>query len=396
LKPVHRLVSFGPPSPFMKPLLTTAPRRTRIALTCYLFALVPALFAGERTIWLEKMQPIVPEQYVCRKSPTSLTIDGKLNEPAWNSAEWTKDFVDIEGPTKPKPRFRTRAKMLWDDKFLYIAAELEEPHVWASLTNHDSVIFNDPDFEVFIDPAGRTQPYYEFEMNALNTIWDLRLDKPYMDGGKPADAWEIVGAKSAVEIHGTLNNSADTDKGWTVELAFPWTALAEPGGLAGRPKEGEQWRMGFSRVEWQIVITNGAYQKVPKTPENNWVWSPQGVIDMHRPEMWGIVQFTSQLGSEQVFVNSIPGKAARDLALEIYYAQRDFSKANQRWATNLSELDSTPTKSQAGVETPKLTTTTNGYTCTVNFNENGQAHSWKIQHDRLLLLDSGEPSRTQR
>ena len=74
-------------------------------------------------------------------------IDGKLDDPAWNDAPWTDDFVDIEGDAKPKPRFRTRAKMLWDDQNLYIAAELEEPYVWATLREHDSVIFRDPDFE---------------------------------------------------------------------------------------------------------------------------------------------------------------------------------------------------------------------------------------------------------
>ena len=65
--------------------------------------------------------------------------------------------------------------MVWDDKYLYFAAEIEEPHVWGTLTQHDSVIFRDNDFEVFIDPNGDTHEYYEFEMNALNTGWDLFL-----------------------------------------------------------------------------------------------------------------------------------------------------------------------------------------------------------------------------
>ena len=52
----------------------------------------------------------------------------------------------------PSPRFRTRVKMLWDDNYLYIAAELEEPNVAAKLTERDSVIFHDNDFEVFIKP----------------------------------------------------------------------------------------------------------------------------------------------------------------------------------------------------------------------------------------------------
>src|SRR5215218_7202827 len=42
--------------------------------------------------------------------------------------------------------------MLWDDEYFYVAADLEEAHVWATLTKLDAVIFNDPDFEVFIDP----------------------------------------------------------------------------------------------------------------------------------------------------------------------------------------------------------------------------------------------------
>src|SRR5688572_18783272 len=170
------------------PFLKTVPNYASAIFNFPLLVAVaaPELLASERAVWLEKMQPISPEQYVCRKILTPLTIDGKLDEPAWKDAEWTKDFVDIEGTTQPKPRFQTRARMLWDDKFLYIAAEIEETHVWGTLTNHDSVIFHDPDFEVFIDPVGRTQPYYEFEMNALNTTWDLRLDKPYQDNGKAA------------------------------------------------------------------------------------------------------------------------------------------------------------------------------------------------------------------
>jgi hypothetical protein len=252
------------------------------------------LRAADHADWVGKMQPITPRTYVCRRATSPIVVNGKLDEPAWAAAPWTEDFGDIEGPAKPKPRFRTRAKMLWDDTYLYIGAELEEPHVWATLTRHDSVIFNDPDFEVFIDPKGETEPYYEFEMNALNTTWDLMLDKPYMDGGKPHNEWEITGAKTAVQVRGTLNNPADIDQGWTVELAFPWSVLSAHSRHPGPPNEGEEWRIDFSRVEYQITTNNGTYQAVTNVPEDNWVWSPQGVIDMHRPEMWGLLRFTSR------------------------------------------------------------------------------------------------------
>ena len=188
----------------------------------------------ERSEWREKMQSILPRGYLCHFATNGIKVDGNLDDAAWALAPWTSDFGDIVGPSKPAPRFRTRAKMLWDDNYLYVASELEEPHVWATLTNHDSVIFRDPDFEVFIDPKGSTHNYYEFEMNALNTGWDLRLDKPYLDHGKPHNEWDIPGLKTAVLVRGTLNDPSDTDLGWSVEIAFPWQVLGQYARHPGR------------------------------------------------------------------------------------------------------------------------------------------------------------------
>ncbi|HEX4263516.1 MAG TPA: sugar-binding protein [Verrucomicrobiae bacterium] len=356
-----------------------------------LLSLPSATQADDRTDWIEKMQAIVPKGYVCRRAAAPLAIDGKLDEDAWKAAAWTDDFVDIQGDAKPKPRFHTRAKLLWDDNFLYIGAEIQEPHVWATLTNHDSVIFRDPDFEVFIDPAANTQPYYEFEMNALNTTWDLLLNRPYMDSGKPHDDWEIPGSKTAVQIQGTLNQSADTDNGWTVEIAFPWKVLSEHARHAGPPTEGEQWRINFSRVEWQVTTTNGGYAKVPHTPEDNWGWSPQGVVDMHRPEMWGRLQFTTLPSEKEVQVEPISGKAARDVALEIYYSQRVFHATNNRYATNVAALGWDAGRLPAGAGAPVLETTEDGYACSVPFTESGRDHVWRIRQDRLLKLDETMP-----
>lgn len=221
-----------------------------------------------------------PLSYDCYRTKAPIRIDGKLDDPAWQKAKWTSDFVDIEGAAKPTPRFRTRAKMLWDDKYLYIAAELEEPNVTGTLTKHDSVIFKDNDFEVFIKPLPQTESYYEFEMNALNTGWDLFLPKPYSENGKPDNSWDIAGLKTAVAIQGTLNKSTDTDRGWTIEVAYPLTAFASRQQVPP-PVPGTVWRINFSRVEWK-----------PGNPkEDNWVWSPQGVINMHVPDRWGYLHF---------------------------------------------------------------------------------------------------------
>jgi hypothetical protein len=230
------------------------------------------------------------KQYECHRATAAIKIDGRLDDAAWSKAAWSDAFIDIVGEDHPRPRFRTRMKMLWDDKYLYIGAELVEPHVWATFTAHDSVICLDNDFEVFLNPTGDTLKYFEFEINALNTVWDLFLDKPYNKGGKADNGWETPGYKSAVAIKGTLNDPRDRDKGWSVELALPWSAFVERSGK-NRPKPGESWRMNFSRVEWQLRVVDGKYEKVPGLSEDNWVWSPQGVVSMHVPEKWGIVRF---------------------------------------------------------------------------------------------------------
>lgn len=229
----------------------------------------------------------VPREYKCVRAKTAPVIDGQPEENIWQQASWTSDFVDIEGDVRPKPRFRTRAKMLWDDDYFYIAAELEEPDVWATLTEHDSVIFRDNDFEVFLDPGGQAVEYFEFEINALNTGWDLYLPKPYRKGGKAENSWEIPGLRTAVQVRGTLNNPQDRDRGWTVELALPWSAFLGRAKGNFPPRSGDVWRVNFSRVEWRS--RPGARVKGEK--EDNWVWSPQGAVNMHIPEQWGFVRF---------------------------------------------------------------------------------------------------------
>jgi len=247
----------------------------------------------KRLLWLLAAAAVaeVPKTYLCGRAATPIHIDGRLDEAGWRAAPWSDDFVDIEGDRKPRPRFRTRVKMLWDATHLYIATEMEEPHVWGTLTQHDAVIFHDNDFEVFLDPNGDRLEYYELEINALNTTWDLFLPKPYKDGGKARNEWEIAGLRSAVHVDGTLNDPRDTDRGWTLEIALPWKALGEYAHGPAPPVPGSQWRINFSRVEWEHEIVAGRYRKVAGKKEDNWVWSPQGVVNMHVPEKWGYVRF---------------------------------------------------------------------------------------------------------
>jgi hypothetical protein len=271
---------------------------------------------------------LVRRTYQCRRLAGEPIIDGRISEEEWKGAVWSEDFVDITGGTE-HPSLRTQVRMAWDDEYLFIAARMEEPHVQATLTGRDEVIWHDNDFEVFIDPDGDTHEYYELEINAFGTVFDLFLVKPYRDGGPALHHWDIAGLKKAVGIDGTINDPSDRDTGWEVELAIPWSVLAECANRAAPPSEGDVWRINFSRVEWKTVSEGGRYVKAtdPGTgkpfAERNWTWSPQGIVNMHYPEMWGYVLFTNAVRNYGGGpFEPGPDEQAWNSLREVYYAQK--------------------------------------------------------------------------
>jgi len=327
-----------------------------------------------------------PKGYVCCRAARPVVIDGKP-EATWDDAPWTEPFVDIEGDKKPAPRFQTRVKMLWDDEALYILAELEDPDVWGTLKDHDSIIFHDNDFEVFLDPDGDNHDYGELEVNALNTTWDLFLTRPYKDAGKPLTAWEITGLKTGVQVNGTLNQPGDKDRGWTLETRWPFSGIAELAKLNLPPHDGDQWRINFSRVQWPHDVVEGKYRKNAKAKEDNWVWSPQGAIDMHRPERWGYLQFSTAAPGKATF-RADPDWPTRDLLHRVYYAERVHFKEKGKYTSEVGAL-----KLQ-GVAVPlsdpvQLETTANGFEAFLKRpGERGaKPRRYSITHDAHLRVE---------
>lgn len=307
-----------------------------------------ALLLSSFNMACQSQEVRLPLHYSCLKAEGSLKIDGLADDPDWQNTSWTSLFVDIEGDKRPKPYLDTRVKMLWDDNYFYFLAELEEPHIWAKLKQRDTVIFYDNDFEIFIDPDGDTHNYYEFEMNAFNTVWDLLLTRPYRDGGHAIDHWDINGLKTAVDIKGTLNDPTDKDQGWTAEIAIPWDALKEATRMKGPPQNEDIWRVNFSRVQWETEVVDGQYvkKKDPDTgkrlPENNWVWSPQRVINMHEPESWGLVQFIDQPVDLTMSDETAFELRAKELLYQIHRQQLKRKRDKLAYLGSLESLDISP------------------------------------------------------
>lgn len=253
-------------------------------------------------------------RYMAYRTGQTIDIDGRLDESVWQKAPWSSRFVDIL--TGGRTIHGTHAAVVWDDANLYIAFRVEEPFIHAKYTNRNDPIYYDNDVEVFI--AGR-DAYYEFEINAFNTtyevffIWkdsyeqsgfaaapefSLEKLKPFNGvgftnhprGGRLGQFdWSFPGKRTAVAIDGTVNNDRDRDRGWTVELAFPWKGMAWLAKADSRslpPKDGDVWRMDFSRFN--------TYKEAPPAKDSGgWVWTRHGIWDSHIPECFAHIRFST-------------------------------------------------------------------------------------------------------
>lgn len=329
----------------------------------------------------------MPRSYTCYKIDVPLSLTGRLDSQPWTDAPWTEPFVDILGESAPRPRHLTRAKMLWDAKYLYIGAELAEPHVWATITQRDAVIFYDNDFEVFIDPDGDNHQYYEIEINALNTVWDLLLIKPYRDGGPAVNCWDISGLKTAVHVNGTLNDPTDTDTGWSVEMALPWTSLHECAHRTTPPADGDRWHINFSRVQWETSVVAGKYVKTAGKPEDNWVWSPQGVVDMHRPEQWGQVVFSTSPPRHSSPPQQDVAQPIRDYLMRLYYLEKRYFQIHKLYSSTLHQAELSHV-AVLGITEVVIETTSTGFLASATYRHDNAVRRWHVD-DSSRLWTSG-------
>ena len=379
--------------------------------------------------------PLPPVYYALRtRSPLHINIDGDiLNKPVWQDVPWSEPFGEIRGsdaPHEDTPEYHqcvTRIKMLWDDDFLYIAALLEYgvstlksdvddegrangkqakddivTDIVASYTERNSPIFHqDSDLEVFLDVDGSCHNYKELEMNAWNTVWNLMLDKPYMDGGQEHSArvtsdtndplyYEVSRQITATKlIKGSINgnsHNAHVQNIWAVEIALPHNEsrkYTRPFGQENIPPViGETWRINFSRVE--------------KKGRINWTWAPQitwnpkekkfsGIVNMHAPESWGYVYFTNHeaLLKLQAESSHMTSWKLLQSAMACYYALHNFKEENNIFTDDILQL-SLPSEDFFYDQVIEIFPDNANHTFTVIVSDSHNTHSVKVTHDRKV------------
>jgi hypothetical protein len=286
----------------------------------------------------------IPKGYVCYRTSDDIRVDGLDDELSWKQAPPTDAFVDVSGYDFPAPRQNTTARVLWDDRYLYVFARLEESHVRANLTMRDTIVYYDNDFEVFIDPRGDGHNYFEIETNAIGTVFDLALEKPYRAPLRPfvQFQWNCPGLKLATHIDGRINDPKGIDRGWSVEMAIPREAIA--GEFDNYLKAGNYLRVDFSRVEWQFDTDGEKYRTKRGAdgkllPDDNWVWSPTGQIAMHMPERWGYVYLSEkQAGQGEESFRYPESEPVKRFLWMLFYAQEENYGKTHVYNKNISDF----------------------------------------------------------
>lgn len=220
--------------------------------------------------------------HVIRRAPAPLTIDGNFDEPAWQAARTVGDWVFPWW--RAGAREQTRARLLWDEEYLYLAFECDDAHITARHVERDGKIPEDDCVELMLAPdAARPQVYFNIEFNVLGGILDNF--RPHGPHQPRAPKWDAEGVKIAGAWTGTLNDDRDTDRSWRVEVAIPWRNFAAYMKSAP-PRAGSEMRLNLNRSGGR---TNPQFSQ----------WASGGTPKpaFHTPDRFGRVTLSDEIAS---------------------------------------------------------------------------------------------------
>jgi hypothetical protein len=168
--------------------------------------------------------PAPPQTIFAPKTATPPTLDGNLSDAAWKSA-FTIDR--LQTPAAGETTVNTTVRVCYDDKFLYVAFDCQEPHFDKLNSRAGAGEDKWPDncVEVFIDRKRRKAGYYQFVTNER-------------------DAHNDYGPGQDIKWNGAwTSKAAKTPTGWATEIAIPWADFGYP----TAPPAGTTWGINVTR-----------------------------------------------------------------------------------------------------------------------------------------------------
>lgn len=203
----------------------------------------------------------------CKPADAPPELAAEPNLAHWRAAE-PLDFRDIIAGGQP--RQHTTVRTLWTANEWRVLFQCEDADPWATLTQRDAPLYTEETVEIFFDPIGDLESYYEIELNPLGTELDIVFRRS-RSGYKGDWDWDCAGLRSMARI---------VPGGWNAEFAIPFSSVAEP------LEHGTRWRANFCRID--RPARDGSI------PRELTAWSPPMRESFHTPERFGFLEFASR------------------------------------------------------------------------------------------------------
>jgi len=164
------------------------------------------------------------------------------------------------------PEQRTEVRACWTRDALHLQFAVWDTDPWATLLERKALLYTEEVVEVFLDPAGDGEGYFELELNPLNTVLDLALRRN-RSGFLKDFGWVCEGLSTGVRR---------TPWGWVGSWKIPFLAVA-----AEPPAAGAVWRVNFCRID-----------RPKGRPRELSAWVPTLSGTFHSPRHFGALEFS--------------------------------------------------------------------------------------------------------
>jgi hypothetical protein len=224
---------------------------------------------------LDRIRPV----YIIRRATGPIVIDGRLDKADWAACETAGDFV-FPWPS-PGDKEQTRARLLWDDKNLYLSFDCDAKRVYSEVTERKGKVWEDSCTELFIAPdPERWKEYYGFEINCVGALLDY-CQCAWWTRGHEWNAWNAEGMQIATSVPGPKKTESPSDDGWQVEIAIPFKNFKQQAKRCP-PLPGDCWRAGLQRCGGRTNRQYSVWANIP-TPDKK---------SFHQPEWFGTFVFS--------------------------------------------------------------------------------------------------------
>lgn len=222
-------------------------------------------------------------KYTIHKTTTKPSYTGQWESRVWQQANTL--YIDKFHPHSSSHHPKTEAKLLYDEKNLYVIFRVEDQYVKAIYTAYQDPVCNDSCVEFFVMPT-QEKGYFNFEINSVGTMLLYYIKDP----GRTDDGFEqyepirkeLVNRMTIFHsIPEKVEVEIKTPIEWYIEYNIPFSLFESYLGTLNK-EAGTIWRGNF-------------YKCGDQTSHPHWAsWSPIGdVLNFHQPDSFGVLEFGS-------------------------------------------------------------------------------------------------------